>query len=242
MAIDDLNEPQAGEGPEVGNGKPPEKGSAGRGPSGGWVLYLLVLLVVIFGFVSYKMWGGFEKITVSPEYLTLALVGVVFHIARKYQKLRDVENFNWKEYGPDYFFRAFQACVYVVVIQNLVDDSTGWDMSMVALFVGLYIQKVEKAFDSLGERFGDMLSGVLGTAVQKLSPEERRKKLGELQQKFLDLMNKYSAKKAELAQADQQETEAQFLKIKEQMQKGKLDAAEMTFLTLEFRLKELGIE
>jgi len=239
-------EGKGGNGPP-GNGNGPENGLAGQEHIAGKVLIVLVLLVVLLVGLSYWLGDGLGDVKVSPGYLILALVGVIFHIASKHREMLDVGGFSWKEYGADYLFRAFQACVYVILIQNLVDsDGQGgsvisWNMSLVSLFVGMYIRKVEKTFESLGDRFGDMLSGLLGTAVQQLSPAERRKKLEELQQQFLDLKNKYSQKKANLDQTDQRELDAQFLKVKELLQKGKRDAVEMEFLNLEFRFKELGV-
>jgi len=230
-----------GQGPGGGNG------SAGRVNVAGKALIFMIIIVVILVILSYKCEGGLGDVEITPGYLILALVGVIFHIASKHRQVRDAERFSWNEYGADYLFRAFQACVYVVLIQNLVGSNgsggsgVSWNMSLIALFVGMYIRKVEKAFESLGDRFGDMLSGILGTAVQRLSPAERRKKLEELQQQFLDLKNKYSAKKADLEEMDQQELDAKFLKVKELIQKAKIDAAEIELLNLEFRLKELGV-
>ncbi len=239
MADDQLTEAGGSKGPEAEPGKG-DPGLGGGKQAAGMGLIFAVLFVVLLVALSYWLRGGLGEVEVHPEYLILALVGVVFHIASKIREVRDEEAFNWKEYGPDYLFRAFQACVYVVLIQNLVGSDAPWNMALIALFVGMYIRKVEKAFGSLGDRFGDMLAGVLGTAVQRLSPAERRKKLEELQKQLLDLKDKYSAKKTELKQVDQQNLDAQFLKIKELLQKGKIDAVEMKLLDLEFRLKELG--
>lgn len=244
---DQQTEGKRGKEPEAGSPKRPENGPAVQKRIAGKVLIVLVLFAVLLVIISYRLGNGLGDLKVDRGYLILALIGVIFHIASKHREMRDVGGFSWQEYGADYLFRAFQACVYVVLIQNLVSSggqgSSGvtWNMSLIALFVGMYIRKVEKTFESLGDRFGDMLSGILGTAVQQLSPAERRKRLEDLQRQFLDLKNKYSEKKAGLGQAVRPELDAQFLKIKELLLKGKLDAVEMEILNLEFRLKELGV-
>ena len=53
----------------------------------------MVLFVVVLVVVSYWLGDGLGDVDVSPEYLILALVGVVFHIASKYREVRDEETF-----------------------------------------------------------------------------------------------------------------------------------------------------
>lgn len=158
----------------------------------------------------------------------------------QYRKLREQDGFDWEEYRFDYFFRALQAGVYVIIVGTFVDPS---NTSMVtALFVGMYIRRVEAVFEDLGDRFGDTLRGILGTMVQRLSPTEKRQKRQEIQNQFLTLKKNYEQLKAKLDDPDRQKLENELLKIQTLIQKGKVEAAESKLLSLDFQIKDVQIK
>lgn len=216
----------------------------------GIIVFVAVLLVgsillIIFDKPPDKTPDKPPKVEITYTYIALALIGVVFHLMGQYRKLREQDEFDWKQYSFDYYFRAFQACVYVVVIENLVnpgEETTNPQMVMISLFVGMYIRKVESAFESMGARFGDMLKGILGAAVQKLSPAERRKKQEELQTQFISLKENYEPLKAKLDTLECEKLESEFTRIKTLLQKGNIDAAETKLLNLDFQIKDFQIK
>ena len=213
-----------------------------------FIIGLLALSIAIIIVDRVVPGGASIKIEVSEEstvtiqllYVSLALIGVVFHIMSQIRKLREQDGFDWTQYRSDYVFRAFQAAVYVIVIASLVDPAAT-NMVLISLFVGMYIQKVEAAFESMGDRFGDMLKGILGTAVQRLSPAEKRKKQDELQKKFIALKKDYEKLKAEIKESDNQKLEREFLNTQNLIQKAKVEAAETKLLSLDFQIKDFQI-
>lgn len=119
------------------------------------LLYFLFILI----FVGVLIWLDFQirekpAVSINFSYLAFALIGVVFHLMTQFRVHRDQGGFDWADYWFDYSFRAFQACVYIIVIENLVDEKAGTldaNMALIVLFVGMYIRKVEEAFENMGE-------------------------------------------------------------------------------------------
>lgn len=181
------------------------------------------------------------KVAIHFIYVSLALIGVVFHLMSQMRKLREQDGFDWIQYRSDYIFRAFQAGVYVIVIANLVDPAT-INMVLISLFVGMYIRKVEASFESMGDRFGEMLKGILGTAVQRLSPTEKRQRQEELQKKYIDLKDDYGKLKGKLDDSDCKKLESEFLKVQTLIQKGKVEAAEAKLLSMDFQIKDFQLK
>jgi len=213
---------------------------------------VLVVLIAVGAVILYATLGNPDGLEVNLGYLVLALVGVSFHVAKKHREVRDEDGFDWQEYWPDYLFRALQAGVYIIVIQNLVLEPTGPDGSLVstalpsvglaviALFVGMFIRQVERVFEEVGERFGDMLTGVLGTAVSRLSPPERRGEIEATRQKVLELRRVYNSVKAGVEADARASAEGLFKEATELLQKGKVDAARSRVNDLELALTDLS--
>lgn len=206
--------------------------------------FVILLFVVVSLFIGVELYlGQAGKITVNPSYLALGLIGVVFHLMSLYREKREEEGFQWKKYRFDYLFRALQVCVYIIVIDNLLQEDNSklsGNMALISLLVGMFIRKVEEAFENLGERLGDMLKGFLGPFVQQLTPSERRKKTEELQNQFLALKKAYGKLKGKLPEASRKDLEERLMKCKELIQRGKLDSAEIKLLDTDFRMKDLS--
>ena len=113
-------------------------------------------------------------------------------------------------------------------------------MATVSLFLGMYIRKVEEAFETLGDRFGDTLRGILGSAVQRLTPAERRQKLAELEERWTVLHNDYLKAKATIEEPKRKEVEELLSKSKELIIKNKVEAAELKILNLDFKIRDLA--
>ena len=217
------------------------------------LLFSIILLLIII--LLFLAGHDTSRVQLNYSYIALALLGVIFHLMNRFRKLREREElFKWKEYGFDYFFRAFQAAVYVTVIDNLLNSATttggsgnvtgnfSGNMVLISLFVGMYIRKVEEAFENMGDRFGDMLKGLLGTYVQRISPAERRRRLEDLKKQFIALKERYQGIKANLPKEVSKELEERLVKTKEQIQKRKIDTAEINLFDLDFRIRDLKME
>lgn len=207
-----------------------------KGPFYGFMVALLVVAYFL------RKADPNSQIEIHPTYISFALIGVVFHLMSQYRKLREKDGFDWGEYWFDYLFRAFQACVYVVVIENLVKPNGELNMALLSLFVGMYIRRVEAAFEDMGDRFGDMLKGILGTSVQRLSPVERRKRLQELQNQLIELKKIYQPLKPEIDDSEQGRLDGEFSKALSFIQKDRIEAAETSLLHLDFAIKDLQLQ
>jgi len=209
-----------------------------------WIFFLVMVVLIVGSAVAGSFLGQKSELKINLSYVSLALIGVLFHVANQYRVRREEEGFDWNEYRFDYYFRALQACIYVIVINHIVtNDPSGLsgEMAIISLFVGMYIRKVEEAFETLGDRFGDMIKGILGSTVQRLSPAERRQKLTELEERWTTLNKGYLGLKTKLDETDRREVEELISKAKDLILKGKAEAAEIKLLNLDFRVKDLEI-
>ena len=209
-----------------------------------WLFFLVMVGLIVGSAVAGFVLGQKSELKINLSYVSLALIGVLFHLANQYRVRRDEEGFDWNEYKFDYYFRALQACIYVIVINHLVSiDPSGLsgEMAIISLFVGMYIRKVEEAFETLGDRFGDMIKGILGSAVQRLTPAERKQKLTELEERWTTLNKGYLALKPKLGEPERREVEEMISKAKDLILKGKVEAAELKLLNLDFKIKDLEL-
>lgn len=113
--------------------------------------------------------------------LISSLVGVTFYLLYNVRKRRGRFDL---AYLPDYLFRAAQAVVYVYAILAMFDylrsegEAAGqallrWPPNLIGLFVGMYILHVERAMESLGYRFEEALTGVLGRSLSLATRREK---------------------------------------------------------------------
>ena len=82
---------------------------------GNGIRFILLFSIILILIIVFLFWIGRDtsKVHLNYTYIALALVGVIFHLISRFRKLKEQgEVFKWKEYGFDYFFRAFQASVY----------------------------------------------------------------------------------------------------------------------------------
>lgn len=203
-------------------------------------LYFTILIGIGLLIYIHSVKSCSDEFSFNPCYIFLALIGVIFHMMSKYREKRDLEGFDIKMYGLDYAFRAFQACVFIIIIYNLTknDENFNGQMALFSLLVGMYIQKVESAFDSLGERFGEMLKGILGTSIERVSPDERKILLEDIMGRFQELKNNYNDLRDSLEENETKSLEKDILSIKELIDKGKISTADFKLLSTEFWLKD----
>lgn len=166
-----------------------------------------------------------------------AILGVVFHIAAKYREMREEGGFSFGKYWFDHAFRTFQACLYVLIIDNWENNSgLTTNMAVVALLMGMYVRKVEVAFESLGDRIGDMLKSVLGQTSQQMSAEERSERAKALRADLDNLQQRFLAQAGAPGQISE-DARRDFRAALDFIHKGCPDEAEKTLLELGFRLK-----
>jgi hypothetical protein len=210
-----------------------------------WLFFLIMVVLIISTAVAGSLLGQESDLKrVNLSYVSLALLGVLFHLANQYRVRRDEEGFDWNEYQFDYYFRALQACIYVIVIDFMASkDSTGLtgEMTLISLFVGMYIRRVEEAFETLGDRFGDMIKGILGSTVKRLTPEEHKKKLTELGGQWATLNKSYLALKSKIGEPERKDVEGMFSRTQDLILKNKVEAAERELFNLDFKIKDLEL-
>ncbi len=219
-----------------------EGGEAGPRAEGLWLFFLVMVVLIVGALFAGFFLGQLNELKINFSYVALALIGVFFHLANQYRVRRDEEGFIWAEYKYDYYFRALQAIVYVIVISYLVSrgkSELSGEMTMISLLIGMYIRKVEEAFETLGDRFGDTIRGILGSTVQRLTPAERRQKLAELEQRWTALNKNYLSLKSKVEEPERGAVEGLISKAKELILKGKVEAAELKLLDLDFKIKNL---
>jgi hypothetical protein len=244
--------------------------------------YLLLTLIMASSLYFLILSADvYEEVKVNPPYLMLAIIGVIFHMTSKMREIRDSgQAFVLQEYWFDYLFRAFQACIYVFIITNLLDTGTNertivipispenldelkrnlddslkqslnhikpgnsepsdfsYKFAVLSLFIGMYIRRVEEAFVSFGDTFGNSISSILGTRITKLLPDEKRLRTKKLHSEFLDI----KAALEELTPRPDEEWREAFeddlISVHDQLNEGRLDAASSLLLKLELRLDE----
>ncbi len=117
-----------------------------------------------------------------------ALVGVLLYVMQQTRTRR--ERFE-PRYLPDYAFRAFQAVVYLYVIMAIIArtgtpgaDFADWEPNLTGLFVGMFIQHVEKAMEGLGQRFEEALTAILSRPLTARTLREKQVDMVALEQKY----------------------------------------------------------
>jgi hypothetical protein len=126
-----------------------------------------------------------------------AVVGVILYVMSSAKTRK--ERFEFR-YVPDYCFRAAQAVVYLYVILAILEqtrgqqngyDFTSWPPVLIGLLVGMFILHVEKAMEGLGQRFEEVLAGLLPRSLA--SPTSRDKQLEKLrvEQKYREIKTQF---------------------------------------------------
>jgi hypothetical protein len=183
-----------------------------------------------------------KNIQFIPSYIALALVGVAFHITKQVRERREKGIFNWDQYKSDYIFRMFQASVYVIILYSVAYENgkgSHIPLTLFSLFIGMYIRRVEEVFENFGDRFGDTLRGILGASAQRLSVEERSKKIDDLRKQLLDLIKTYDAKRKDIAEEQCKNLDELIKQALGLIQQGDVEKAEKTNLDLKFQIASI---
>jgi hypothetical protein len=119
-----------------------------------------------------------------------ALIGVSLYVMASIRKRKD--RFD-PRFLPDYAFRAAQAIVYVYVIlaigvqSNKLTDLAAWPPNVIGLFVGMFILQVEKAMEGLGQRFEEVMTGLLPRSLAVQTSREKQYTQLSSEMKFRDI-------------------------------------------------------
>lgn len=179
-----------------------------------WVRHLvmtvlsLVVIVIILAFSYYEGPQLFEPPELTPQptpgkkyllpYVT-NLAGILLFILSTARRKR--EFWRLRDYFGDHVFRIAQSFAYLFVVLwawpeagARVAVSVRLYPNIIGFFVGLYILRVERAMEGLGDGFESILMSVLPSSVRSVSAAERRQRqaqavyrLGELETQWLAL-------------------------------------------------------
>lgn len=208
---------------------------------------LVVLIVIAAGsalglYLVHRYEPESLGITFHPPLFLFAILGVVFHMAAKYREVRDEGRFNLGRYWFDHLFRALQACLYVLIIDNWAGKETmGIDMAVVALLVGMYIRRVEVAFESLGDRFGEMIKSLIGASSQQVAAEKNTERIQELKGQLDALQQAVDALTGTGGHVPQ-EIPQMLQDAREQLRLECPDEAQRIIQDIGFKLKDSGLD
>ena len=76
--------------------------------------------------------------------------------------------------------------------------------------------------------------------MQRLTPAERRQKLAALEERWTALNKDYLDLKSKIEEPERSEVEELISKAKELILKGKVEAAELKLLNLDFKIKDFN--
>lgn len=153
--------------------------------------FMFTLSLVVIGVVLYvsARWGQalFDPHNTSPvesfliPYLT-NLGGILLFIMSTSRRKR--ETWILREYWGDHCFRIAQSFAYLFLImwawrnpgpESDVTLSTQVPLNIIGFLVGLFILRVERAVEGLGDKFEQVLMAILPRATQYITAEERRR-------------------------------------------------------------------
>lgn len=153
---------------------------------------VIILLILVLAAIGELPVLGDAQNQWSPFVFTL--VGVVLYVMASAKSRRD--RFDLR-YAPDYFFRGAQAVVYLYVIMSIIaqmkaEPSTqynfvSWPPNLIGLLVGMFILHVEKAMEGLGQRFEEVLAGLLPRALTAKTSREKQLERLRVEQKFQEI-------------------------------------------------------
>ena len=214
-----------------------------------FILAFTIIIIFLVGFDIFasvidqaKIPGIIKNIKLLPSYGALAFVGVAFHITKQVRERRDQGSFDWNKYRSDYIFRVFQALIYVIIIYSLIGDKPAESsdislpIALISLFIGMYIRRVEEAFENFGDRFGDTLRGMLGASTRRAENEEKINQIEEQRKNLRELINNYDGKRDKLDQTQRQAYEEKIKGTLELIQETNTPAAERNLLDLKYDL------
>lgn len=171
---------------------------------------LSAIIIVIIITVSY-VWGevffggpdeGRQPIKSLVPFFT-NLAGVLLFIMNTSRRKR--EQWKLREYWGDHCFRLAQSYSYLFVILwawgAAAKDgviTTSFSPNILGFLVGFFIIRVERAMESLGDKFEEMLVSILPRSVAYVSVEERRRKQLRAVYKLDEIVTQYDAIRSQI--------------------------------------------
>jgi hypothetical protein len=135
-------------------------------------------------------------------YLT-NLAGVLMFIMNTSRKKR--EKWSLLDYWGDHFFRIAESFAYLFIVLwawNTAKEggAVGVEIgpNIVGFLVGLFILRVERAMEALGDKFEETLMAILPRSVQYISAEERRRQQLKMVYKIDEVATQYDAVRVQI--------------------------------------------
>lgn len=171
---------------------------------------LSAIIIFIILLVSYK-WG--DAFFQSPEdtrqpikalipFIT-NLAGVLLFIMSTSRRKR--EGWKLREYWGDHCFRLAQSFSYLFIILwawgAAAQDGvvpTAFSPNILGFLVGLYILRVERAIESFGDKFEEMLVAILPRSIAYITVEEKRRQQLKLVYKLDEIGSQYDALRSQI--------------------------------------------
>lgn len=155
--------------------------------------FLLVASLIVLGIVLtlvVQRGGDLFSVTDAPpqtpgsdfSYLIpfgTAFAGVLLFIMNVARAKRS--EFDFRAYFGEYAYRVAQTAVYLLIVWwawtvwvQQGNTSTSLPPNILGLLVGLFILRVERAIEAMGEKFEEALNTILPGAISLSGPEKRQ--------------------------------------------------------------------
>ncbi len=173
-------------------------------------VFMMVLSLIVIGIillVTYK-WGHSILKTQKTGWILLVpyltnLAGVLMFIMNTSRKKR--ENWALLDYWGDHFFRVAESFAYLFIVLWAWNSATrGGAVAMdvgpniVGFLAGLFILRVERAMEALGDKFEETLMAILPRSVQYVSAEERRRQQLKMVYKIDEVATQYDVMRSQI--------------------------------------------
>ena len=145
------------------------------------ILSGIIIITVLF--VSYmysnEIYNIPEKSPTSLIPFTTCLAGVLLFIMGVSRRKR--EDWTLRKYWGDYCYRIAQAFAYLLIVlwawstSDKTVGGTDIPSNILGFLVGFFILRVERAMESLGEKFEEVLMSVLPRSVRYKTIQEKRR-------------------------------------------------------------------
>lgn len=163
------------------------------------VVSAVIVILVIAGALGYpEMIYGREtgNLEALVPFIT-CLVGVLLFILGVSRRKR--AGWSLREYLGDHCYRIAQAFAYLFIVlwawsrwRSSV-QSTEVPPNIIGFLVGFFILRVERAMESLGEKFEEALMSILPRSVTYMTVQERRRQALRNTYRLEDVMTQYQA-------------------------------------------------
>lgn len=174
--------------------------------------FMFILSAIIVGIILYVSYARGDTFFGTPEegrkpidslvpFFT-NLAGVLLFIMNTSRRKRD----QWKlrDYWGDHCFRIAQSYSYLFVIlwawgagKDAVNTKS-FSPNILGFLVGFFIIRVERAMESLGDKFEEILVSILPRSIGYISVEERRRKQLRAVYKLDEIASQYDAVRSQI--------------------------------------------